>query len=126
MTTYGAEDFFHYDFRPNTPPRGGTCVMDKYVGQALLDRFQLECSGWNDYDLPLAYQVRVPKLDNTYIVLARKNSSSMTLILPVGDQIDAYRLRLQIYVIDSLAANTEFNLSLIVSVYLKEKRKPSF
>lgn len=119
MTTYGAEDFFHYDFRPNTPPQGGTCVLNKYVGQAVLDMFQLDCSSWNDYDLPLTYQVTVPKLDNTYIILAKKNISSMALRLPVGDQNDAFRLRLEVYVIDSLAANTKVNVSLIVSVYLK-------
>ena len=116
---YEAEDYFNYDFRPNTPPQRGTCVMDNYFGHAALDLFQLHCKDWEDYDLPLRYQVTVPKLDGTYIVLSVGENNKTSLRLPVGDQNEAFNLRLEIYIIDSLAAYSKFNISLIVSTSLQ-------
>lgn len=92
--------------------------MDKYVGLAVLDLFQLQCNDWEDYDLPLTYQVTVPKLDGTYIVLSVGQNSSIPLRLPVGDD-DDFRLRLEVYIIDSLVAYTKVNVSLIVSMDLQ-------
>ncbi|XP_078384727.1 sperm receptor for egg jelly-like [Oculina patagonica] len=114
MTQYGAEGYAHYDFRPNTPPQRGTCVLDKYAGIAVLDLFELQCNDWDDYDLPLTYQVTVPTLNDTYIVLAVGQNSSIQLRLPVGDKDDVFRLRLEVYIIDSLVAYTRVNVSLYV------------
>lgn len=61
------------------------------------------------------YQVNIPKADGPYIVLALSNDSSMSLQLPVGDKDNLYNLRMTVYVIDSLAATTRVNISVIVS-----------
>ena len=114
-TIYNADDFAYYYFRTNTPPANGTCTMDKTVGQAVLEDFVLTCTGWNDVDLPLKYQVNVPGLGSSYVVLAVSSDSSNTLRLPVGDKNDNYNLLLEVNVQDSLLAAAKVNLTVIVS-----------
>ena len=117
LTQYGADGYTHYVFRANIPPEGGTCVSDKIIGQAALDEFGIQCNDWTDLDLPISYQVTVPKKDGTFIFLAEEHNNSFALRLPVGDKDNAYRLRLEVLIVDSLEAYTKFNVSVVVSIF---------
>ena len=116
LTNYRGEGYSYYNFQTNSPPKWGTCVLDRSAGRAVLDEFQLQCNNWTDNDFPLTYQVNIPKLDGTYIVFAAGPNSSIPLRLPVGNKDDGYRLRLEVVVIDSLLASTRVNMSAIVSI----------
>ena len=115
LTEHGGEGYTYYNFRTNTPPQGGSCEMDKSTGQAVLDEFELQCYDWIDHDLPLMYQVNIPKLDGTYIVFAVAPNNSITLRLPVGDKNYGYHLRLEVFIMDSLKASSKVNVSIFVS-----------
>ena len=110
-----AEEFSEYNFRTNSPPRDGTCTIDKDTGKAVLEKFQLTCQDWDDDDQPLTYQVSIPKPDMSYIVFAVSTNSSMTLRLPVGDEKNSYTLRLDVFIVDSLLGWTKVNVSVTVS-----------
>ncbi|KAJ7336026.1 hypothetical protein OS493_013400 [Desmophyllum pertusum] len=114
LTEHGGEGYTYYNFRTNTPPQGGSCEMDKSTGQAVLDEFELQCYDWIDHDLPLMYQVNIPKLDGTYIVFAVAPNNSITLRLPVGDKNYGYHLRLEVFIMDSLKASSKVNVSIFV------------
>ena len=116
LTEYGADGYAYYVFRANIPPEGGTCMSNTIIGQAALDEFDIECNDWTDLDLPLSYQVTVPKVDGTFIFLAEEHNNSFALRLPVGDKDNAYRLRLEVLVVDSLKAYTKFNVTVAVSI----------
>jgi len=117
LTEYGADGYTYYVFRANIPPEGGTCESATIIGQAALDEFEIQCNDWRDLDLPLFYQVTLPKVDGTFIFLAEELNNSFALRLPVGDKDDGYRLRLEILVVDSLEAYTKFNVTVVVSIF---------
>jgi len=115
-TIYDAEDDTYYDFRTNTPPEHGTCTVDKNTGEAVLDEFRVMCRDWVDVDLPLKYQLNIPRPDHHYVVSAANNDNTITTRLPVGDKDDYYNLRIEVVVFDSLLATTKVNVTVIVSV----------
>lgn len=117
LTEYGADGYTYYVFRANIPPKGGTCVSDKVIGQAALDTFGIECNEWTDNDLPLVYQVTIPKQDGTFIFLAEEKNNSFALRLPVGDKDNAFRLQLELLIVDALAAYTKINVTVVVSIF---------
>lgn len=117
VTVYGADGYAYYQFRANVPPEGGTCGSTTIIGQAALDEFEIQCSDWTDQDLPLFYQVTLPKEDGTFIFLAEEHNNSFALRLPVGDKYDGYRLRLKVLIVDSLEAYTIFNVTVVVSIF---------
>lgn len=117
LTEYGADGYTYYVFRANIPPEGGTCESATIIGQAALDEFEIQCNDWRDLDLPLFYQVTLPKVDGTFIFLAEELNNSFALRLPVGDKDDGYRLRLEVLVVDSLEAYTKFNVTVVVSIF---------
>ena len=47
----------------NSPPAQGTCGASPPTGTALQTRFKLQCSGWNDEDVPLRYKFQVAATD---------------------------------------------------------------
>ena len=117
LTEYGADGYAYYEFSANIPPEGGTCGSTTIIGQAALDEFELQCNDWTDKDLPLFYQVTLPKKDGTFIFLAEEHNNSFALRLPVGDKYDGYRLRLEVLIVDSLEAYTKFNVTVVVSIF---------
>lgn len=117
FTEYRADGYAYYIFSANIPPEGGTCESTKIIGQAALDEFELQCNDWKDADLPLFYQVTLPKEDGTFIFLAEEHNNSFALRLPVGDKYDGYRLRLEVLIVDSLEAYTKFNVTVVVSIF---------
>ncbi|XP_022784277.1 uncharacterized protein LOC111324875 [Stylophora pistillata] len=114
VTYYRGEGYSFYDFHTNSPPKLGTCKIDKSEGKAALDTFHLQCNDWYDTDLPLTYQVNIPKEDGTYIFLASETNNSIPLRLPVGNKSDGNRLQLEVAVIDSFLAFTKINLTVVV------------
>jgi len=117
LTEWGADGYTYYVFRANIPPRHGTCEPATIIGQAVLDEFEIRCTHWTDLDLPLFYQVTVPKVDGTFIFLAEEHNESFALRLPVGDKDDGFRLRLEVLVVDSLDSYTKFNVTVVVSIF---------
>ena len=117
LTECGADGYAYYEFRANVPPENGTCGSTTIIGQAALDEFEVQCNDWKDRDLPLFYQVTLPKEDGTFIFLAEEYNNSFALRLPVGDKNNGYRLRLEVLIVDSLEAHTKFNVTVVVSKF---------
>lgn len=119
VTAYRGEGYSYYYFHTNSPPKSGTCETDKSEGKAALETFHLQCNDWYDTDLPLTYQVNIPKEDGTYIILASETNNSLPLRLPVGNESDGNRLQLEVVITDSLLAFAKANITVFVSISIR-------
>jgi hypothetical protein len=71
----------------NKAPTGGKCVSSPLTGLAYNTSFTLQCSGWEDADLPLKYEYKVKRNGANINLLVAEGSNKCETMLGPGNNI---------------------------------------
>lgn len=112
-----------YEFSAALPPSGGTCTIEPASGIALTTYFNLSCSNWTNYSIPLSYQFRYRLHNGLTSVVYHGLNNSVVSQLPSGDMSHNFTLNFTVTVTDSNGASTTYvDLSVQVGFNLRTKK----
>jgi hypothetical protein len=75
----------------NKSPTSGKCLSSPLTGLAYNTSFTLQCSGWEDADLPLKYEYKIQRNDaNINLLVAEGSNKCETMLGPGKNAIVAY------------------------------------
>ena len=77
--------------------------------------FTINCSGWEDVDLPLTYEFASERSNKESVFLISQIPHANSLYLPMGQDKNLFNLTLKIKVIDGLGAAFIVRISVKVS-----------
>ncbi|RMX60858.1 hypothetical protein pdam_00003501 [Pocillopora damicornis] len=105
------EMVFITDTPPHHPDGELGCQTYPRVGIVLKTDFNITCSGWQDEDLPLTYQLSFQSIEGI-VIIARRNISNFTTKLPQGNQTENFEVKLEVQIFDSFgdAATVELTV----------------
>jgi len=102
------------EFRSNGPPVLGTCGANPSSGVALLTIFSLECRGWEDVDLPLAYEFSRKDAGGIFVKLSFGQASPIFPTLLPAPPVNSTRLDISASIADSLGEYSMYSFSVEV------------
>ncbi|KAJ7353947.1 hypothetical protein OS493_031088 [Desmophyllum pertusum] len=107
-----------FEFSAALPPSGGTCTIEPASGIALTTYFNLSCSNWTNYSIPLSYQFRYRLHNGLTSVVYHGLNNSVVSQLPSGDMSHNFTLNFTVTVTDSNGASTTYvDLSVQVRLF---------
>ncbi|XP_068694084.1 polycystin-1-like protein 2 [Montipora foliosa] len=105
----------------NSPPKNGSCEVTPKNGSAMHTLFRINCSGWEDVDLPLTYEFAYERSNKESVFLISQNQDANSLYLPMGQDKNHFNLTLKIKVIDGLGAASIVRISVkVTNISLKD------
>jgi len=100
----------------NTPPKGGNCFPDTYVGEAMQTTFTFTCENWEDEDLPLRYEFVYYNEIGAESLFLFGASNIASGKLPMGAEKDNFTIRFDVRIIDVYEATSVVSFNVSVSL----------
>ena len=114
------EEEYHEKITLNSPPfitaGNSGCFVTPSEGYAVETIFNITCLGWSDEDTPLTYEFRYNTSDGLIINYPKVGTGKgiLSTNLPVGNEAHNFKLRVDVYVKDSLGDFTISSLQVKV------------
>lgn len=91
-----------------------TCTANPSSGVAIETSFTLDCTHWNDPNMPLLYEFMLPLADGLSTILWYGYSTNTEIMLPPGDPLKNNSLTIKVGVTRSTGSRTDASLDIQV------------
>lgn len=102
-------------FKTSTVPTGGTCTANTSSGVAVKTTFTVDCTNWDDPNMPLLYEFTLPLADGLSTILSYGYTTAAELILPPGDLLKNYTLTIEAVITSSTGSKASTLINVQVS-----------